>query len=71
LPKFDLPKFEVPKIDLPKFDLPKLPDFSGKVSLPDVPAWVGDARARAHGRAVSAKDTVSHTVTLIREAVGV
>ena len=67
LPKFDLPKFDLPKVDLPKFELPKF-DLP---KLPDVPAWVGDARARAHGRAVSAKDTVSHTVTLIREAVGV
>lgn len=76
LPKFDLPKFEVPKFEVPKFEVPKfdrstLSELAAKVHVPAVGAWAGEARTRAHDTAASVKGGVTHTVTLLREAVGV
>ena len=68
VPKFDVPKFDVPKVELPKFDLPKLP----KVDVPsvDVAALQAQAEDRAARTAKTVSDNVTHTVALIREAVG-
>ena len=60
MPAFDLPKFDMPKFDMPKFDLPKV----------DISAMGTQTRERMSDAAQSVRGNVSHTVTLIREAVG-
>jgi hypothetical protein len=60
----DLTKIELPKFELPKVDLPKVSDV-------DVRAFAEQARDRAHATATDVRKNVSHTVTLLREVVGV
>lgn len=69
LPKVELPKVELPKVELPKVDLHRL-DLR-KVDLADLTELADQARTRVHDTASSVRGSVSHTVTLLREAVGV
>lgn len=81
LPKFDLPKFDLPKFDLPKFDLPKfeLPKFERPqvdfTALNDLAGVVKNAASdsvlAATQTATKVRNSATHTVTLVREAVGV
>jgi hypothetical protein len=81
LPKFDLPKFDLPKFDLPKFDLPKfdLPKFDRPqvdfTALNDLAGVVKNAASdsvlAATQTATKVRNSATHTVTLVREAVGV
>ena len=81
LPKFDLPKFDLPKVDLSKFDLPKfdLPKFDRPqvdfTALNDLAGVVKNAASdsvlAATQTATKVRNSATHTVTLVREAVGV
>ena len=81
VPKFDLPKFDLPKFDLPKFDLPKfeLPKFERPqvdfTALNDLAGVVKNAASdsvlAATQTATKVRNSATHTVTLVREAVGV
>jgi hypothetical protein len=81
LPKFDLPKFDLPKFDLSKFDLPKfdLPKFDRPqvdfTALNDLAGVVKNAASdsvlAATQTATKVRNSATHTVTLVREAVGV
>jgi hypothetical protein len=81
LPKFDLPKFDLPKFDLPKFDLSKfdLPKFDRPqvdfTALNDLAGVVKNAASdsvlAATQTATKVRNSATHTVTLVREAVGV
>lgn len=81
LPKFDLPKFDLPRFDLPKFDLPKfdLPKFDRPqvdfTALNDLAGVVKNAASdsvlAATQTATKVRNSATHTVTLVREAVGV
>lgn len=76
IPKFDLPKLDLPKLDLPKFDLPKI-DFPkvDRTAINDVTEAVKNAAAdtmlTATQTATKVRNSAAHTVTLVREAVGV
>lgn len=76
LPKFDLPKFDLPKFDLPKFDLPKFDrpqvDFTALNDLAGVVKnAASDSVLAATQTATKVRNSATHTVTLVREAVGV
>ena len=76
LSKFDLPKFDLPKLDLPKFDLPKFDrpqvDFTALNDLAGVVKnAASDSVLAATQTATKVRNSATHTVTLVREAVGV
>ena len=71
LPKFDLPKFDLPKFDLPKFDRPQV-DFTALNDLAGVVKnAASDSVLAATQTVTKARNSATHTVTLVREAVGV
>lgn len=61
--RLGIPQVNVPK-DLTKIELPKVPEV-------DVRALAEQARVRAQATATDVRKNVSHTVTLLREVVGV
>jgi hypothetical protein len=81
LPKIDLPKFDLPKIDLPKFDLPKidLPTLNMpavhmdgvNTAIDAVKSAAKDGYTSATEAATNVRNGAGHTVTLVREAIGV
>ena len=76
VPKFDLPKFDLPKFDLPKFELPKFErpqvDFTALNDLAGVVKnAASDSVLAATQTATKVRNSATHTVTLVREAVGV
>lgn len=86
IPKIDLSKLEMPKVEFPKFELPKveMPKFElPKVEFPkvDVTAFnevastvktaASDSMLAATQAANKVRNSAAHTVTLVREAVGV
>jgi hypothetical protein len=76
VPKFDLPKFDLPKFDLSKFDLPKFDrpqvDFTALNDLAGVVKnAASDSVLAATQTATKVRNSATHTVTLVREAVGV
>ena len=81
LPKIDLPKFDLPKIDLPKIDLPKidLPTLNMpavhmdgvNTAIDAVKSAAKDGYTSATEAATNVRNGAGHTVTLVREAIGV
>ena len=76
MPKFDMPKFEFPKVELPKVELPKveLPkvDFSSLNGVAEtVKTAASDTVLTASQAATKVRNSAAHTVTLVREAVGI
>lgn len=78
MPKFDMPKFdfskiELPKVELPKVELPKV-DFSSLNGLNGIAETVktaaSDTVLTASQTATKVRNSAAHTVTLVREAVG-
>ena len=75
-PKFELPKVEMPKVEMPKFELPKV-EFPkvdvtafNEVAL-TVKSAASDSVLAATQAANKVRNSAAHTVTLVREAVGV
>jgi len=81
LPKIDLPKIDLPKIDLPKIDLPKidLPTLNMpavhmdgvNTAIDAVKSAAKDGYTSATEAATKVRNGAGHTVTLVREAIGV
>lgn len=70
LPKFDMPKFDMPKFDFPKVELPKV-DFSSLNGVAEtVKTAASDTVLTASQAATKVRNSATHTVTLVREAVG-
>ena len=73
LPKFDMPKFDFSKVELPKVELPKV-DFSSLNGLNGIAETVktaaSDTVLTASQAATKVRNSAAHTVTLVREAVG-
>jgi len=76
MPKFELPKVEMPKVEMPKFELPKV-EFP-KVDVTafnevasTVKSAASDSVLAATQAANKVRNSAAHTVTLVREAVGV
>ena len=71
VPKFDLPKFDLPKFELPKFERPQV-DFTALNDLAGVVKnAASDSVLAATQTATKVRNSATHTVTLVREAVGV
>ena len=71
MPKFDMPKFEFPKVELPKVELPKV-DFSSLNGVAEtVKTAASDTVLTASQAATKVRNSAAHTVTLVREAVGI
>jgi hypothetical protein len=75
-PKFELPKVEMPKVEMPKFELPKVEfpkidvtAFNEVAST--VKTAASDSMLAATQAANKVRNSAAHTVTLVREAVGV
>ena len=81
LPKIDLPKFDLPKIDLPKVDVPTLniPTLNMpavhmdgvNTAIDAVKSAAKDGYTSATEAATKVRNGAGHTVTLVREAIGV
>jgi len=81
LPKIDLPKIDLPKIDLPKINLPKidLPTLNMpavhmdgvNTAIDAVKSAAKDGYTTATEAATKVRNGAGHTVTLVREAIGV
>lgn len=70
LPKFDMPKFDFPKVELPKVELPKV-DFASLNGVAEtVKTAASDTVLTASQAATKVRNSAAHTVTLVREAVG-
>lgn len=71
IPKFDLPKVELPKVEFPKVELPKV-DLTALNDLAEVVRnAASDTMLTATQTATKVRNGAAHTVTLVREAVGV
>ncbi|NQW32845.1 MAG: hypothetical protein HQ468_08980 [Actinomycetales bacterium] len=81
LPKIDLPKIDLPKIDLPKINLPKIDmptlnmpavHMDGvNTAIDAVKSAAKDGYTSATEAATKVRNGAGHTVTLVREAIGV
>ncbi len=86
LPKIDLPKIDLPKIDLPKINLPKVDVPTLNMPTLNMPAVhmdgvntaidavksaAKDGYTSATEAATKVRNGAGHTVTLVREAIGV
>ena len=75
MPKFEMPKFEMPKVEMPKFDVPTVNldgvnTAFGAVKTAATTAAKG-SYSTATDAAVKVRQSARHTVTLVREAIGV
>ena len=76
LPKIDLPKIDLPKINLPKVDVPTLNmpavHMDGvNTAIDAVKSAAKDGYTTATEAATKVRNGAGHTVTLVREAIGV
>ena len=86
LPKIDLPKIDLPKINLPKVDVPTLNMPTLNMPTLNMPAVhmdgvntaidavksaAKDGYTSATEAATKVRNGAGHTVTLVREAIGV
>jgi len=66
MPKFELPKFELPKVEFPKVDVTAFNEVASTVK-----SAASDSVLAATQAANKVRNSAAHTVTLVREAVGV
>ena len=71
LPKFDLPKFDLPKIDLPTLNMPAVHMDGVNTAIDAVKSAAKDGYTSATEAATKVRNGAGHTVTLVREAIGV
>ena len=81
LPRIDLPKIDLPKINLPKVDVPTLnmPTLNMpavhmdgvNTAIDAVKSAAKDGYTSATEAATKVRNGAGHTVTLVREAIGV
>ena len=70
-PKFELPKVEMPKFELPKVEFPKVDVTAFNEVASTVKSAASDSVLAATQAANKVRNSAAHTVTLVREAVGV
>ncbi len=76
LPKIDMPRIELPKVEMPKVDFPKI-DMSVvnmervNTAIDAVKSAAKDGYATATEAATKVRHSTGHTVTLVREAIGI
>ena len=76
LPKIDLPKISLPKVDVPTLNMPTLNmpavHMDGvNTAIDAVKSAAKDGYTTATEAAIKVRNGAGHTVTLVREAIGV
>jgi hypothetical protein len=71
LPKIDLPKIDLPKIDLPTLNMPAVHMDGVNTAIDAVKSAAKDGYTSATEAATKVRNGAGHTVTLVREAIGV
>ena len=71
LPKIDLPKIDLPKIDLPTFNIPAIHMDGVNSAIGAVKSAANDGYTTATEAATKVRNSAGHTITLVREAIGV
>lgn len=67
----DLPKIELPKIDLPTFNIPAVHMDGVNSAIGAVKSAANDGYTTATEAATKVRNSAGHTITLVREAIGV
>ena len=67
----DLPKIDLPKIDLPTLNMPAVHMDGVNTAIDAVKSAAKDGYTSATEAATKVRNGAGHTVTLVREAIGV
>ena len=67
----DLPKIDLPKIDLPTLNMPAVHMDGVNTAIDAVKSAAKDGYTTATEAATKVRNGAAHTVTLVREAIGV
>ncbi|MBT4950026.1 MAG: hypothetical protein HOK48_05465 [Actinobacteria bacterium] len=67
----DLPKIDLPKIDLPTFNIPAIHMDGVNSAIGAVKSAANDGYTTATEAATKVRNSAGHTITLVREAIGV
>jgi|TARA_B110000858_G_scaffold167658_1_gene195716 hypothetical protein len=67
----DLPKIDLPKFDLPTFNMPAVHMEGVNSAIDAVKSAANDGYTTATEAATKVRNSAGHTVTLVREAIGV
>ena len=67
----DLPKIDLPKIDLPTLNMPAVHMDGVNTAIDAVKSAAKDGYTTATEAATKVRNGAGHTVTLVREAIGV
>ena len=71
LPKIDLPRIDLPRIDLPTFNIPAIHMDGVNSAIGAVKSAANDGYTTATEAATKVRNSAGHTITLVREAIGV
>jgi hypothetical protein len=71
LPKIDLPKINLPKVDVPTLNMPAVHMDGVNTAIDAVKSAAKDGYTTATEAATKVRNGAGHTVTLVREAIGV
>ena len=71
LPKIDLPKINLPKVDVPTLNMPAVHMDGVNTAIDAVKSAAKDGYTSATEAATKVRNGAGHTVTLVREAIGV
>ena len=71
LPKFDLPKVDVPTLNIPTLNMPAVHMDGVNTAIDAVKSAAKDGYTSATEAATKVRNGAGHTVTLVREAIGV
>jgi hypothetical protein len=67
----DLPKMDLPKFDLPTFSMPAVNMDDVNSAIDAVKSAANNGYTTATEAATKVRNSAGHTVTLVREAIGV
>jgi hypothetical protein len=71
LPKIDLPKISLPKVDVPTLNMRAVHMDGVNTAIDAVKSAAKDGYTTATEAATKVRNGAGHTVTLVREAIGV
>ncbi|MDE0974202.1 MAG: hypothetical protein OSA11_03795 [Candidatus Nanopelagicales bacterium] len=69
--KIDLPKINLPKVDVPTLNMPAVHMDGVNTAIDAVKSAAKDGYTTATEAATKVRNGAGHTVTLVREAIGV
>ena len=71
LPKIDLPKIDMPKVNMPAVNMSAVNMDGVNTAIDAVKSAAKDGYTTATEAATKVRNSAGHTVTLVREAIGV